>query len=130
MGLPKSGENSTFNYLINLINLLFDFLINDIKIYRVKVIWAKDGDSWTTQGWEIIFFRKNIGMFKRFFTNTYMYVCLYKDIWKMLCVAFQSYTTDQNNYIGGVYMNLKKPGYKNLVWPLVSRFLFFIFLFF
>ena len=37
----------------------------------------------------------------------------------MLCVAFQSYTTDQNNYIGGVYMNLKKPGYKNLVWPLV-----------
>ena len=48
----------------------------------------------------------------------------------MLCVAFQSYTTDQNNYIGGVYMNLKKPGYKNLVWPLVSRFLFFIFYFF
>ena len=37
----------------------------------------------------------------------------------MLCVAFQSYTTDRNNYIGGVYMNLKKPGYKNLVWPLV-----------
>ena len=71
MGLPKSGENSTFNYLINLINLLFDFLINDIKIYRVKVIWAKDGDSWTTQGWEINFFRQNIGMFERLCTQTY-----------------------------------------------------------
>ena len=46
----------------------------------------------------------------------------------MLCVAFQSYTTDQNNYIGGVYMNLKKPGYKNLVWPLVSRFFFDFFI--
>ena len=42
----------------------------------------------------------------------------------MLCVAFQSYTTDQNNYIGGAYINLKKPGYKNLLWPLVSRFFF------
>ena len=81
MGLPKSGENSTFNYLINLINLLFDFLINDIKIYRVKVIWAKDGDSWTTQGWEINFFRQNIGMFERLCTQN-MYVL--ESLWSKL----------------------------------------------
>ena len=71
MGLPKSGENSTFNYLINLINLLFDFLINDIKIYWVKVISSKNCDFWTTQGWEINFFRQNIGMFERLCTQTY-----------------------------------------------------------
>ena len=85
MGLPKSGENSTFNYLINLINLLFDFLINDIKIYRVKVIWAKDGDSWTTQGWEINFFGQNIGMFEWLFTQTYI------DIWPCCCEKILSY---------------------------------------
>ena len=72
MGLPKSGENSTFNYLINLINLLFDFLINDIKIYWVKVISSKDCDFWTTQGWEINFFRQNIGMFEWLCTQTYL----------------------------------------------------------
>ena len=70
MGLPKSGENSTFNYLINLINLLFDFLINDIKIYWVKVISSKNCDFWTTQGWEMSLFRQNIGMFEPLCTQT------------------------------------------------------------
>ena len=42
-------------------------------VHWVKVIWAKDGDFWTTQGWEIIFFRQNIGMFERLCTQTYAF---------------------------------------------------------
>ena len=44
-------------------------LSSDMLVHRVKVIWAKDGDSWTTQGWEI--FRQNTGMFERLCTQTY-----------------------------------------------------------
>ena len=41
-------------------------------VHWVKVIWAKDGDFWTTQGWEINFFRQNTGMFERLCTQTYV----------------------------------------------------------
>ena len=39
-------------------------------VHWVKVIWAKDGDFWTTQGGEINFFRQNTGMFERLCTQT------------------------------------------------------------
>ena len=42
-----------------------------LKIYWVKVISSKNGDFWTPQCWEIIFFRQNIGMFDWLYTETY-----------------------------------------------------------
>ena len=45
--------------------------ITDIKILWVKVLHAKNGDFSTTRGWEINFFRQNIGMFERLCTQTY-----------------------------------------------------------
>ena len=37
--------------------------ITKLKIYWVKVPWVKNGRLWTSRGWEIDFFGRNISMF-------------------------------------------------------------------
>ena len=44
-----------------------------LKVYWVKVISSKNGDVWTPQCWEMIFFRQNICMFDWLYTETYSF---------------------------------------------------------
>ena len=45
--------------------------ITNLKTYWVKVPWVKFGGFGTSRGWEINFFRQNIGMFDWCNTQTY-----------------------------------------------------------